>query len=513
MQTSKLRPLYSLTSLGNVIARTTATHTPIVNSAQQTKSWKEIPGPSLWDLIKQALPGASGDLNLTDGLKLGQALYDHYGPIVKLDGFLGRPPIILLYDPEQCAQVLRSENWLPIRSGFQSLDYYRRNKRNKGNENQSNPDMTGLLTDHGETWKKFRSTVNPVLLQPKTIKLYTSIIDEVAQDMIVRMKSLRGENNMIQSDFEMEMNLWSLESIALVALGRRLRCFDSHLPPNSPEKRLIQLVHDIFETADKLDFKPSLWRYFPTRAYKKAMKLYEEQENIARFFIDKTIEELNKQGTRKSEEEKSVLEKLLEINKDVAVIMASDVLFAGVDTTSNTITASLYLLANNQDKQDKLRAEILSITDENQKRSYLRACVKESMRIMPVVSGNIREATKEYVIFGYSIPPGIGISFMHQAMSMMEEHYPRPTEFLPERWLVKKGDPLYHGNAHPFVNQPFGFGVRSCIGRRIAELEIYTFLSRLIQNFRVEWFGPPMQTKVASINYITVPHNFIFKDA
>ncbi|RVE41645.1 hypothetical protein evm_013704 [Chilo suppressalis] len=186
MQTSKLRPLYSLTSLGNVIARTTATHTPIVNSAQQTKSWKEIPGPSLWDLMKQALPGASGDLNLTDGLKLGQALYDHYGPIVKLDGFLGRPPIILLYDPEQCAQVLRSENWLPIRSGFQSLDYYRRNKRNKGNENQSNPDMTGLLTDHGETWKKFRSTVNPVLLQPKTIKLYTSIIDEVAQDMIVR---------------------------------------------------------------------------------------------------------------------------------------------------------------------------------------------------------------------------------------------------------------------------------------------------------------------------------------
>nr|AHW57357.1 CYP333B26 [Chilo suppressalis] len=347
--------------------RTTATHTPIVNSAQQTKSWKEIPGPSLWDLMKQALPGASGDLNLTDGLKLGQALYDHYGPIVKLDGFLGRPPIILLYDPEQCAQVLRSENWLPIRSGFQSLDYYRRNKRNKGNENQSNPDMTGLLTDHGETWKKFRSTVNPVLLQPKTIKLYTSIIDEVAQDMIVR--------------------------------------------------------------------------------------------------------------------------------------------------TSNTITASLYLLANNQDKQDKLRAEILSITDENQKRSYLRACVKESMRIMPVVSGNIREATKEYVIFGYSIPPGIGISFMHQAMSMMEEHYPRPTEFLPERWLVKKGDPLYHGNAHPFVNQPFGFGVRSCIGRRIAELEIYTFLSRLIQNFRVEWFGPPMQTKVASINYITGPHNFIFKDA
>ncbi|CAG9791826.1 unnamed protein product [Diatraea saccharalis] len=510
MQVSKLRPLCQLTTLNNVITRTVTSNA----IDTQLKSWREIPGPSLWDVIRQSVPASGGNrLDFTDGLNIGLNLYNSYGPLVKLDAFLGRPVMILLYDPECCAQILRSENWLPIRTGFESFNYYRRYKRNKNNENKSNPNIYGLLTDHGETWKQFRSTVNPVLLQPKTIKLYTAMIDEVAQDMVARLKSLRGENNVIQSDFAMEMNLWSLESIALVALGRRLRCFDSHLSSNSPEKKLIRLVHDIFKTGTDLDFNISLWRYFPTPAYLRAMKLYEEQENLARYFIDKTIEEFAKQGKTKLDDEKSVLEKLLEINKDVAVIMATDMLLAGVDTTSNTMTATLFLLAINQEKQDKLREEIQTIKDPSQKRYYLRACIKESMRMMPVVSGNVRETTKEYNVLGYTIPAGMSVSFMHQAMSMMDEHYPRATEYLPERWLVKKEDPLYHGNAHPFVNQPFGFGVRSCIGRRIAELEMESFLGRLIENFKVEWFGPPLQSRSASLNYMIGPYNFIFKDA
>lgn len=60
------------------------------------------------------------------------------------------------------------------------------------------------------------------------------------------------------------------------------------------------------------------------------------------------------------------------------------------------------------------------------------------------------------------------------------EFFPKTTEFIPERWI--KGDPLYeetkmNGN-NPFVYQPFGFGPRSCIGRRFAEMEILVMLSR-----------------------------------
>lgn len=52
----------------------------------------------------------------------------------------------------------------------------------------------------------------------------------------------------------------------------------------------------------------------------------------------------------------------------------------------------------------------------------------------------------------------------NQYMSLMEEHFPKSMEYIPERWIVDKNDPLYYGNAHPFVYGPFGYGTRSCIG-------------------------------------------------
>lgn len=54
---------------------------------------------------------------------------------------------------------------------------------------------------------------------------------------------------------------------------------------------------------------------------------------VSKFFIDKGIEELKTKN--KSDDEKVVLEKLLEINEEYALIMASDMLFAGVDTVRN----------------------------------------------------------------------------------------------------------------------------------------------------------------------------------
>ncbi|KAL0883703.1 hypothetical protein ABMA27_015821 [Loxostege sticticalis] len=447
------------------------------------------------------LPG--GELDNAFSVEFGKHLYQKYGPIVRFNAFLGRSPFIVLFDPESVSMILRSENVMPIRPGFQTLTFYRKSK------NKNNQPM-GLIADIGEPWRQFRSVVSPVLLQPKIIKLYHGKLDEVAMDMVARLRHLRGEDGMIQSPFDTEMNLWALESASLVALGRRLNCFDLHLPADSTERKLIYLVHEIFRVADELDFRPSLWRYFPTRAFKKAMKLYEEQENTARYFIDRTMEELKANGGSQTEYEKGVLEKLLDVNKEMAVIMASDMITAGVDTTSNTMAATIYLLAINQQKQDILREEVMS---SDGKKTYLKACIKESMRMMPVSAANARETSKEYNVLGYRIPKGIQVTFMHQVMSQMEKYYPRAHEFIPERWIVGKDDPLYYGHAHPFTYNPFGYGVRSCVGRRIALLELETFLTRIIQNFKVEWLGPPgIVVKSSTLNYIRGPFNFVFKD-
>jgi len=61
-------------------------------------------------------------------------------------------------------------------------------------------------------------------------------------------------------------------------------------------------------------------------------------------------------------------------------------------------------------------------------------------------------------------------------LSNLEKYYPQADKFIPERWI--KEDPQYN-KAHPFVTMPFGFGPRMCIGRRFAELEIETLVTKV----------------------------------
>lgn len=72
--------------------------------------------------------------------------------------------------------------------------------------------------------------------------------------------------------------------------------------------------------------------------------------------------------------------------------------------TSIAMTATLYLLAINQHKQDILREEVMSPEGE---RTYLKACIKEALRMMPVSAGNARETTKDYCLRGYHVPKGV----------------------------------------------------------------------------------------------------------
>nr|CAD7455929.1 unnamed protein product [Timema tahoe] len=116
----------------------------------------------------------------------------------------------------------------------------------------------------------------------------------------------------------------------------------------------------------------------------------------------------------------------------------------------DTITSILYQLSLHPDKQQLLYEEIRSV--------------------LPLADTSITTQHLEKLT---------QVVFQHYVISNMDRYFPEPERFLPERWL-KSGSCLEHASTkiHPFASLPFGYGRRMCVGRRFAELEIQTVITK-----------------------------------
>lgn len=142
-------------------------------------------------------------------------------------------------------------------------------------------------------------------------------------------------------DFHDDLNRLTLEGVVGVALNTRLGMI--HKNRDSPEcKQLLQSIRDFFDLSEDLEVKPSIWKIVKTPKFYKLMNSLDILTNLCNKYIDEALKqiEMDSDGKFTSEagKEKSVLEKLLRIDRRVAAVMALDMLMAGVDTVSTTPT-------------------------------------------------------------------------------------------------------------------------------------------------------------------------------
>lgn len=112
-------------------------------------------------------------------------------------------------------------------------------------------------------------------MQPKTVRLYVTRIEEIADEFISNMKLKLDSKNELPDNFLGELNRWSLESIGYIALDRRLNVISDE-KQDERSKKMIRLVRELFELGFEHDVLPSMWRIYKTPSFKRLMKVYDD---------------------------------------------------------------------------------------------------------------------------------------------------------------------------------------------------------------------------------------------
>lgn len=147
---------------------------------------------------------------------------------------MGRPDTVLTYDPNIFQKVLRTEGQYPVRNGLETLAYYR---------NHIGPDMYrrvgDLATQSGEKWFNVRSKVNPIMAQPRAVKMYVEKIDEVVRDFVDHIREIRDSKTLEMSDtFGHTIKCFTMEMVGVVAIDQRLHSLKN---PSEESLRLINV--------------------------------------------------------------------------------------------------------------------------------------------------------------------------------------------------------------------------------------------------------------------------------
>lgn len=165
------------------------------------------------------------------------------------------------------------------------------------------------------------------------------------------------------------------------------------------------------------------------------------------------------------------------------------IFIAGYETSTTLMTLVLYNMATHLDIQKKLRDELKQIQETNElsydtvnNLEFLDMCIKETLRLYPVVPFLDRQSVKEYKIPGTDITLEKGTRVYIPVIGIHHDPniYPEPKKYDPQRFSK---DNLINNDKLDFL--PFGEGKRNCIGQRYGMISVKLGITHILLNFEV----------------------------
>jgi cytochrome P450 len=185
---------------------------------------------------------------------------------------------------------------------------------------------------------------------------------------------------------------------------------------------------------------------------------------------------------------------------ELAVDNAATFYLAGHETTANALAWTLYLLSEDQQAQDRARAEAVAALAADpaelpDRLPWTRQVLEEALRLYPPAPRFDREALGEDSLCGERIGPGEIVTFMPWLIHRHRALWADPDMFDPDRFA-----PDAKARLHRFQYIPFGAGPRVCIGARFATMEALIILAHWLAARRFA----PSERPVVPVGSVTL---------
>ncbi|GAU25938.1 hypothetical protein TSUD_16760 [Trifolium subterraneum] len=232
--------------------------------------------------------------------------------------------------------------------------------------------------------------------------------------------------------------------------------------------------------------------HIPGTSYWKAMKARKVLNESIRRIIERRKESRNYGGgllgilLRGRGDEKKMYQQQLLTDSQVADNLIG-VIFAAHDTTASVLTWILKYLHDNLNLletvtkeheaiKNKLVKENRGLTwEDTRQMPFTSRVIQETLRSASILSFTFREAVRDVVLEGYTIPKGWKVLPLFRTIHHSPHFFPQPDKFDPSRFEVPP---------RPNTYMPFGNGVHSCPGSELAKLEVLVLLHHLTLSCR-----------------------------
>ncbi|KAI0100910.1 vera protein [Nemania sp. FL0031] len=365
-----------------------------------------------------------------------------------------------------------------------------------------------IFCTEGLAWKTWRSILNPGFSNRNLMTMVPEIIEEVTV-FVKELKKTSGPNGTWGSVFQLEQKTTNLTfdviCRAIVDMRLRQQSSASDTPLKTALLDQLRLMGIMTNAARATLLGRMPWHTAAIANNNRVMrnillpqiqaKLEEEVNHAQRkTIVDLAVESFHKADRQAARGKQSGFVETLIANLKIF-------LFAGHDTTSSSICFMFKLLQDNPQTLATLRkehddvlgpdpekaAQVLTVSPQLlSSLPYTLGVIKETLRLHPL-AGTIRECAPDFYLTDDSNTQypmdGFGAWMSAPAIHRHPKYWPRPDEFVPERWTVAEGDPL-----HPVHNAwvPFSIGARNCIGMELAMIELKLVLVLLARTFDIE---------------------------